>query len=184
MWFTLYAPRQEENSRISNIESVIYLYRLFAYANQRNWTKERSLFGYWKLARREKSGRMCVDGGRKWRWCRVRINWKWAVRADTTAPISSTTWRTRASPPCTPRCLLLSTSREPTLRLPYTSRTPVSFTRSSLLLIILLLFIFLITFFFYSSYLSCFSSYHSLFLSHFSFFFRISLSDFFLCVSS
>lgn len=51
------------------------------------------------------------------------------MRADTTAPISSTTWRTRAWPRCTPRCLLRLSSREPTLRLLCTSRTPVSFLR-------------------------------------------------------
>lgn len=77
-------------------------------------------------------GCICGRDTRKWRLRPVRINWKWAVRADTTVLISSTTWRTRASPPCTPRCLLRSSSREPTLRLPCTSRTPVSFLRSFL----------------------------------------------------
>jgi len=66
---------------------------------------------------------------RKWRLRPVRINWKWAARADTTVLVSSTTWQTHASPPCTPRCLLQSSSREPTLRLLCTSRIPVSFLR-------------------------------------------------------
>lgn len=74
-------------------------------------------------------GCICDRDTRKWRLRLVRINWKWAVRADTTVLISSTTWQTRASPPCTPRCLLRSSSREPTLRLLCTSRTPVSFLR-------------------------------------------------------
>lgn len=81
------------------------------------------------VIRRAPGGCGCICGRdtRKWRLRPVRINWKWAVRADTTVLISSTTWRTHASPPCTPRCLLRPSSREPTLRLLCTSRTPVSF---------------------------------------------------------
>lgn len=79
--------------------------------------------------RRAPGGCGCICGRdtRKWRLRPVRINWKWAVRADTMVLISSTTWRTHASPLCTPRCLLRPSSREPTLRLLCTSRTPVSF---------------------------------------------------------